>query len=73
MLSFEIQIFQAMLVIPGEDLKNKKFFVEVETDEKIFRTEEKSGSNPIWNHKNRITSRNGILTFTLFVKSGFLG
>ena len=71
MLSLSIEILEAMITLPNSDnLASKRFHVEVESDDKFFTTEAKQGSCPKFNHKDSITSRNGVLTFKLFEKSG---
>jgi hypothetical protein len=67
-ISVDIKIYEAMLTFPDPKLKTKQFYIEVQSDEKVFQTEPKVGCNPKWNHFENITSKKGDFKFKLFEK-----
>lgn len=65
----EVFIDQAMITVPMDKLKDRLFYVEVETEDKLFQTEPAQGQNPHWRHKQAITTRSGTIYFKLFEKN----
>lgn len=68
----EVTIDQAMIQLPLSNLKDRMFYVEVQTEDEIFQTGLAKGANPRWKHKQSITTRSGTLYFRLFEKGSFM-